>query len=275
MAEMIGGIESRDFMLRFFTDKAVPMYAVLLEGGAWSDTTIETIHNFFKRELTGQYHSTLALEVPQGGKITFEQISEEPKWWPFILKYRDAVRDIIVSVHGLTPAIVGVIETAHLGGGTGENQMEMVKTVEIKPRQEKLEWLFNNLIIKDGLGLTHVMIKFDELDVKDETKNVQAVNSLYSTPPRPTITTNEARAMLRLAPIDADWADEVLLQDPQFGLLPISKISEAVRNQAKSMQIAGQESGNELQPMNGGTGSPSEQQPVAQAPAFDELFNGL
>lgn len=117
MADMLGGVESRDFMLKFFSDKAVPMYAVLLEGGSWSEETILTIQNFFRRELQGNYHATLALEVPQGGKITFQQVSPEPRWWPFILKYREHVRDVIVSAHGLTPALVGVIETAHLGGG--------------------------------------------------------------------------------------------------------------------------------------------------------------
>jgi len=276
LADMIGAIESRDFMLKFFTEKAVPMYAVLLEGGSWSDETIATIQNFFRRELNGNYHATLALEVPENGKITFEQISQEPRWWPFILKYRDTVRDIIVSVHGLTPSLVGVIETAHLGGGDGSAQMEMVKTAEIKPRQEKLEWLMNQKLIKDGMGLSHVMIKFDEIDVKDESATVQSVNTLYSSPQRPAITTNEAREMLRLAPVDAEWADELLLQDPQFGLLPISQISEAVRNQAKSAQIAGQAQGIESQTQNvdGLPASKPTGQPE-QVPDFNSIFSGL
>ena len=285
LADMIGGIESRDFMLRFFSEKAVPLYAVLLEGGSWDDETIRTIQNFFRRELTGNYHATLALEIPTGGKITFEQISPEPRWWPFILKYRDAVRDIIVSCHGLTPAIVGVIETSHLGSGTGGDQMEMVKAVEIKPRQEVLEWLFNRLIVKEGLGLTRVKAKFDEIDTVDEQINAQMVSSLYATPSRPAITTNEARKFLRLEPVESEWADQILILDPQFGLLPMDDLSEAVRQKQKADQIAMQSQGVETQPqnragappLNGTSGSaqiaPKEQ--LAQAPAFEDLVNGL
>jgi hypothetical protein len=40
LADMIGGVESRDFMLKFFSEKAVPLYAVLMEGGSWSPETI-------------------------------------------------------------------------------------------------------------------------------------------------------------------------------------------------------------------------------------------
>lgn len=260
MADMLGGIEARDFMLRFFTDKAVPLYAVLLEGGTWNDEVIQTIQNFFRRELAGNYHATLALEIPTGGKITFEQVSPEPRWWPFILKYRDAVRDVIVSVHGLTPAIVGVIAQGNLGNDGGAQQIEMVKTTEIRPRQETLEWLLNTMLVTRGLNLELVMLKFDEIDTRDEGQTVTDVGALYSTPTRPTITTNEAREMLRRAPVDAEWADEILIQDPQFGLLPLSMLSEAVRQQAKAQQIAGQGMGTELQPGRPGAppGAPTD-----------------
>ena len=286
LADMIGGIESRDFMLRFFSEKAVPLYAVLLEGGSWDEETIRTIQNFFRRELTGNYHATLALEIPTGGKITFEQISPEPRWWPFILKYRDAVRDIIVSCHGLTPAIVGVIaQTGIVGSGSGGDQMEMVKAVEIKPRQEVLEWLFNRFIVKEGLGLTRVKAKFDEIDTVDEQINAQMVSSLYATPSRPAITTNEARKFLRLEPVESEWADQILILDPQFGLLPMDDLSEAVRQKQKADQIAMQSQGVETQPQNqvgssslDGTSGSAQITPKAQpaqAPTFEELTSGL
>lgn len=256
MADMIGGAESRDFMLRFFTDKAVPLYAVLLEGGSWSPETIGTIEKFFRRELAGNYHATLALEVPNGGKVTFQQVSPEPRWWPFILKYRDAVRDVIVSVHGLSPSIVGVIETAHLGGGTGTQQIETVKTTEIKPRQETLEWLINTQLVRQGLGLSLVMIKLDEIDTTDEQQIYTAVATLYATPPRPALTLNDARKMLHLDPIEAAWADMILIQDPQFGFLPLEDMEEAVRQQQKAAQLAGQQQGTEMQPFQQGPNTP-------------------
>jgi capsid portal protein len=256
MADMIGGAESRDFMLRFFTDKAVPLYAVLLEGGSWSPVTISTIEKFFRRDLVGNYHATLALEVPTGGKITFQQVSPEPRWWPFILKYRDAVRDVIVSVHGLSPSIVGVIESAHLGGGTGSQQIETVKTTEIRPRQETLEWLLNTQLVRRGLGLSLVMIKLDEIDTVDEQQVYAAVATLYSTPPRPALTLNDARKMLRLDPVEAAWADMILIQDPQFGFLPLDDMEQSVRQAQKAQQVAGQMGGQEMQPQQQGPNTP-------------------
>ncbi len=274
MADMLGGAESRDFMLRFFTDKAVPLYAVLLEGGAWSQQTIAMIEKFFRRELVGNYHATLALEVPTGGKITFQQVSPEPRWWPFILKYREAVQDIIISVHGLSPSIVGVIETAHLGGGTGGDQIETVKTTEIRPRQETLEWLLNLYLVRRGLGLSLVMVKLDEIDTEDEAKVAQAIASLFSNPTRPSFTLNDTRKMLRLDPIDADWADKILISDPQFGLMPLEDMEEAMRAKQKAAQLAGQQQGQEVQPFQQGPASPGAAPPGQgdDASNFDALL---
>lgn len=274
MADMLGGAESRDFMLRFFTDKAVPLYAVLLEGGAWSQQTIAMIEKFFRRELVGNYHATLALEVPTGGKITFQQVSPEPRWWPFILKYREAVQDIVISVHGLSPSIVGVIETAHLGGGTGGDQIETVKTTEIRPRQETLEWLLNTFLVRRGLGLDLVMLKLDEIDTEDEAKVATAIASLFANPTRPSLTLNDTRKMLRLDPIDADWADKILISDPQFGLMPLEDMEAAVRQKQKAMQLAGQQQGMEMQPQQQGPATPGAMPPGQgdDASNFDALL---
>lgn len=244
MADMLGGIESRDFMLRFFSDKAVPMYAVLLEGNSWNEETINVIRDFFRRELPGNYHSTLAIEVPTGGKVTFQQISMiEKQLSQSVQTYQRQTRDVVISVHGMTPAIVGIIESGNLGGGTGSTQMEMVKTTVIKPRQEELEWLFNKFIVGYGLNLKYVMVKFDEVDTQDEEKVQDAVTKLYSSPQRSTITLNEAREMLRKPPIDAEGADKIWFTDPQYGIIPVDDIMGAVRERQKASQLAAAQQG--------------------------------
>lgn len=274
LGDMIGGVESRDFMIKFFTDKAVPMYAVIMEGGQWTDTTIQTIQQFFRHELTGNYHATLALEVPEGGKINFQQISPEPRWLPTLLKYREVVRDTIIGVHGLSPAIVGTVESGNIGAGQGTAQMEMVKTTEIRPRQETLEWFINTFLIKRGLGMNHVMVKFDEIDTEDEAKVQGFVSALYSTPPRPALTTNDARVALRMDTIDAAWADEILVQDPQYGLLPLSQLDRAYREAKKAQAMAAQQGGGMPGAPGGMPGQPAQPQQPLDAATLGNIFSG-
>ena len=223
MSEILGAQEARDFMLFYFTRRATPTYAVILEGGTWGAPVINAIRNFFRRDLTGDYHATLVIEIPEGGKLTFERMTDEPRWVILIQQYLGSLRDAIVSAHGLSPALVGIIETASLGAGTGSSQLELFKSLEGKPKQETLENILNNLIVKKGLKLETQMLKLDELDVFDEQAEVTAIGILFSNTQRPTITLNEARKRLRYDPADEEWADEFLVMS-QGTLVPLSQL---------------------------------------------------
>ena len=223
MPEILGSNEARDFMLFYFTRRATPTYALTLEGGTWGPSQLAAIRNFFRRDLTGDYHATLLLETPKEGKIVFQRLTDEPRWVVLVIQYLNGLRDAIISAHGLSPALLGVIETAHLGGGSGDNQMQVFKTVEARPKQETLEGILNLQLVRKGLKLETQKLKLDELDIFDEQAEVGAVNTLFGAPTRPTITLNEARKRLRYDPVDEEWADEILVQGMN-GLTPLSHL---------------------------------------------------
>lgn len=223
MPEILGSNEARDFMLFYFTRRATPTYALTLEGGTWGPNQLSAIRNFFRRDLTGDYHATLLLETPKEGKIVFQRLTDEPRWVVLVIQYLNGLRDAIVSAHGLSPALLGIIETAHLGGGSGSEQMQVFKTVEARPKQETLEGLLNLQLVRKGLKIETQRLKLDELDIFDEQVEVSSVSTLYGAPTRPTITLNEARKRLRYEPVDEEWADEILVQGPN-GLTPLSQL---------------------------------------------------
>lgn len=225
MSEILGSNEARDFMLFYFTRRATPTYAVLLEGGAFGTPQLSEIRNFFRKDLLRDYHATLVMEVPEGGKVTFERMTEEPRWVILVQQYLSSLRDAIVSAHGLSPAIVGVIETAHLGGGSSDAQLEIFKSIEARPKQESLENILNNLLVRKGLGIKTQILKLDELDVRDEAREVQAVSTLFAGAAMVTvITLNEARKRLRLDPVNEEWADEILVRGGASGITPLSML---------------------------------------------------
>ncbi len=226
LAEILGSQEARDFMLFYFTRRATPTYAIMLEGDGWNAGAVTAIRNFFRKDLIGDHHATLIVEVPEGGKLTFERMTDEPRWVLLIQSYLDSLRDVIISAHGLFPALVGVIETAHLGAGTDQSQVETFKTVEARPQQETLEGILNNLIIMKGMKIETQMLKLDELDVYDEARESQFVATHFTNAQKTAITLNEARKRLRLDEADEEWADEFLVQTPQ-GIMPLSQVEVA------------------------------------------------
>lgn len=243
LAELIGSGEARDMMLTWFTRRAMPAFAVIFEGKAWNDETIDAVQRFFRTDLPGDHNATLAVEVPEGGKITFERISEDPRGFVLVQRYLETVRDAIISSHGMLPAIVGVIETAHLGAGTDESQMNTFKTTEIRPKQEILENILNTNFVWQGLGLKTQMLKLDEIDLWDEAAEVNKVSSLYCNAQRPAMTPNEARKCLRLDPVEEDGADELLFAAPTGGFMTLPMAMDVARQ--AQQQASGMSGGGE------------------------------
>ena len=173
-----GNLNIRDFFFQYFEHNAVPQYAVIVKGASLKDDVKEMIQEYFSTHVKGQHHSTLIIPIPAaaGGnvEVVFERLSAEVKEGSFQETKKNNQKDIIVA-HGMTPAIIGIVEGSSLGSGKGTAQNEVYKNRIVVPRQARWERTLNK-IFAIGLGIITVGIEFDDLDIGD--KREQRENAL-------------------------------------------------------------------------------------------------
>ena len=179
----------REYNLQFFSNNAIPDYAVILEGD-WPDDADKTIGDYFRVHLKGQAHKTLCLQAPEGGKVTFEQLtSSTVKEGSFRLLWIEA-RDEVLHAHGVPPQKVGIVETGALGGNLASEQIVEYKNSIVQPGQEKVESRLN-LMIERGFGYVGLTFEFEDYDAEDRKANADVDQIYLNTRVR---TPNEIRA---------------------------------------------------------------------------------
>lgn len=206
-----------EYNLQFFSNNAIPDYAVILEGET-EDDTIQVIQEYFRTHLKGKAHKTLCLQTPSGAKIRFEKLtSDAAKEASFRLLRMDC-RDEIIHAHGVPPQKVGIVETGKLGGNLATEQREEYKTSIIAPSQEAIQSQFDRLI-RIGFGTDAFHFEFEPYDTEDRRLNAET-DAVYLD--RGVLTPNEVRAnrFPDLDPLEggdepltAGAADPLLLED--------------------------------------------------------------
>ena len=92
---------------------------------------------------------------------------------PELLETLSHLRDEIVSGHGLSPAMVGIIESGNLGSGSGESQARTVHYGLIVPIQNILLEKINYHLLT-ALGVQGWRFQFGEVDYRD-SKTVEEI----------------------------------------------------------------------------------------------------
>lgn len=181
-----------EYNLGFFTNSAIPDYAVIIEGEA-GDDVISVVQEYFRTGLKGQHHKTLVMEAPGGGKIHFEKLtSDNAKEGSFRLLRTDC-RDEMLHAHGVPPQKVGIVETGKLGGNLASEQIEEYKNSIVNPGREAVTTALNR-IIQDpvvGFGFPDLEFTFEPYDTEDRAANA-TVDGTYLD--RGVVTPNEVRA---------------------------------------------------------------------------------
>ena len=165
----------REYQLQFFQNNAVPDYAVLLEGD-WEEGAEEKIQQYFRMHLKGQAHKTMVFQLPEGGKIVFEKLSEGTKEGSYQNLWINC-RDEIVHAHGIPPQKVGIVETGKLGGNLSTEQKEEYKQTTVEPGQAKAAAAITRLL-RDGLKLPKATLQFEPYDTDDREANAK-VDQIY------------------------------------------------------------------------------------------------
>lgn len=141
---------------RFFSNSAMPEYAVIFEGTVPSEAQKAMIRSFFRQDFQGleNAHRTLLLHHAEGQKVTFKQLTADSKDGDF-LKLLDAARDRIVTAHGVPPRMLGIVAAGQLGGG-GEvtGQMFIFEHLTLSPRRRRMMGRLSPILAKLGLTAT-------------------------------------------------------------------------------------------------------------------------
>ena len=167
IVQMFGEMKEKEYNLDFFSSYGVPAYAVLISGGEVDPEVKEEIHKYFEKELQSDPHKPIILELPEGVEATFEKLSIEIKDASFRMWRRDN-RDDILTAHHVPPYRAGIVEKGQLGGGVAREVDEIYLDSVVNPRQEEFEWVLNQLIIKEGFGISGIELRFRDIDLHDE-----------------------------------------------------------------------------------------------------------
>ena len=171
IVQMYGQMKEAEYNLDFFTNYGVPAYAVIIKGMKMNTTVEETIKKYFETEVKADPHKTMVFGLPSGGEIVFEKLSVEAKESSFNI-YRKDTRDDILTAHHVPPYRASIVEKGQLGGSVAEDVDRIYLDSVINPRQWDFEWIINQLIIKEGFGITSWQFRFDDIDIDD--KKIQA-----------------------------------------------------------------------------------------------------
>jgi HK97 family phage portal protein len=141
-----------------------------------------------------------------GGKV----VELQPSKIPDLHASKDQARDEILSEYGVPPALVGVIESGNLGGGTGDSQRKTFLTNTCGPIGALILEKLNFHLTKRGFGIDGWALKLREVDMRDsltieQIRDLRIRNGLWLL--------NRGRADIGEPPVDG--GDDAVLIDRQ------------------------------------------------------------
>lgn len=218
MRAIKGSLYAGERNIRFFQNRAMPEYVVIVEGQTDNINALELnkllddLEEHWANVLKGDDYRTWIGYLPAGITIRLEKVSIDVNDGTH-LEYSRTNRDEILRANGMMPNRIGIIETGNIGAGTGESQIEIYKASMVEPIQEMLERTINAILHREtpqGFGLKSLKFKLNDLDTSDELVQAQ-IASLIASTGWPTF--NDGRAYLsRFSKMDFEeipenWAD--------------------------------------------------------------------
>lgn len=182
-----GWSAQQQFNVRYFDNQAVPSMAVVIEGAELSEEVEATIYDHFER-IKGDPARTIVIPIPGipgiaeqfQPRLRFEKLSNDVKDASFRMYRQDIALETCIS-HGVPPYRIGWPIVGSLGGSTAEEMTAIYNDSIVQPRQETMEQRFRRTINgPKGLDITSFVMKVNELDVRNEMRDLEKAEKLYS-----------------------------------------------------------------------------------------------
>jgi len=186
LGALLGDKERQEYNTSFFENHAIPAYAVTVSGADLDEDTERDIKKFFQQDVKKANHSTLVLTAkPSEGEydsppveFNFQALSTDTKEASFRM-FRQDNRDEILSAHGVPSYRAGITSEGLMGGSSAEETTEIYKQSVVKPKQEVLESRINRFILQSGLEIKDWKFVLNEIDVRDEDREVDRLAKLF------------------------------------------------------------------------------------------------
>ena len=198
MSSLVTDIYARNYNKTFFENNA-QVDAVLETDEIITKEDADTIREMWQRAYSGprKHHSVAVL----WGGLKYKDVGTKPKDANF-LELTKAIRDEILAVYGVPPAVVGVYEYSNYANARAQYKAFWANTVG--PLIMKLEQMINEFIISrfsEGLVGRFQTEKVTAL-IEEEMEQVDIDAKLVETG---LATINERRALRGLPPVE--WGD--------------------------------------------------------------------
>jgi HK97 family phage portal protein len=208
-----------------------------------SDNAVKRWLQQFRVRVLGPKNKGEPIVTSGGAHVTELQPSRVPD----LHATKSQARDEILSVYGVPPAQVGVIESGNLGGGTGESQRQTFKTNTCGPVAALILEKLNFHLTKQGFGIDGWTLKFRDVDMRDsltieQIRDLRIRNGLW--------TLDRARAEIGEPPVEGG-SDPVLIDRQNLVLWSdIATMSKAIvaKAAAPGLQAGARVDGIDMKP---------------------------
>lgn len=210
---------------RFFRNGARPPYWISTPGDEEEAARLIAFH---REHYTGAKNAHVPLVLHSGAQLhEFSRPSVDVDF----LKGRQENRDEILAIFGVPPAMVGLIESGNIGGGTGESQHKSFQYNAVDPLLRLIFEKFNFRVVLQGFGISDWRIATRYADYRDD-KEVAEVQDKRIRVGLSTL--NEERAAMGRRPYEkgGDTAVVVASRD----IVPVERLDELADEQRQQQR---------------------------------------
>lgn len=194
LGEVLSLIGIRDFHLGFLQNHGVPAYIVTASGEWDSGNVLKTIKDFMNKGVLrgGKSYSTLMVEVPEEGALTFEPLTVKyGETGNTFRVYKESLQEDVLSAYSMPPYRIGLNKVGKLGGTNIKPATKIYKNGVVSPLQVELENMIN-MVLREGLGVQSYRFDLNEMDASDEI----TAKDIADLRDRGVLTGNEGRILL-------------------------------------------------------------------------------
>jgi HK97 family phage portal protein len=213
--------------VKFFKQGAKPSFSVEMGLDSNIDDAQRFI-KFFKENYTGSNNAHVPPVMYNGSKIVeFGHGSIDVDF----MQGLTMMRTEILAAYGVPPALVGVIESGNIGGGSGEDQEKSFQYNTVDPYKQIYLEKFNFRIPKKAFGITDYLVSVRSADYRNDLDIVKVQDTQIRNGSQ---TINEARLERGRSPVEG--GDEAVFAVSRE-VLPVSRLADLGEEQTQSAKL--------------------------------------
>lgn len=225
MGSIDADVHMADWVRSFFRKGARPNFWIKFEGAR---DEANRFVSWLRENYTGMANAHVPLVLYDGA--TLNEIGKGSVDIDF-LKGRELMCKEILAGYQVPPALVGLIESGNIGGGTGESQEKSFLRNACDPLRAMIFGQFNYRIAKKGFNTSSWRISTHYADYRDDTVVSQIQDRRMR---NGTLNVNEIRRDMNRPPVDGGDVNVIVMSKE---LQPLDRIAELADEQRAQSQI--------------------------------------